>query len=337
MVWDGKLKISDTAGFLRQVADSYDSNERVLMEYIDNSLDDADDLATKSNGIYPYVIRLQIVLDTKRREIKLIDNCRGMKLAILERLVQNVAESKKKGLSWVNGQFGFGVHAFRKVAHSITFETKNADDQYYYLKFNREQTENIAAPKIKDRKFPSDTGTGTMVTLTGFESGDFEELTAQTIKDEIELHFERLLSKPNLEVTIVVDGHETIFCKAFDYESITGKEFKRTIPVDLDGVSKNIELCLKITETITHRQPTFFLKGRRIAPISDIKSFISNSKHRTGVWGNNYLIGYIEANGIVEPVITRDDFKKENRRLFYQKILELEDEIKSQIDELNKK
>lgn len=38
-------------------------------------------------------------------------------------------KTQKRLQSWVNGRFGFGVHAFRAEAERIRFRTKYADDK----------------------------------------------------------------------------------------------------------------------------------------------------------------------------------------------------------------
>jgi len=84
------------------------------------------------------------------------------------------------------------------------------------------------------------------------------------------------------------------------------------------------------------RTVRFFARGRRINNVAEIKSFIRKSAFKTSVWGHPHLLGFIEVGEIVRPVITRDDFvRNKGRRIFYEAILGLEDEIKNALDRIN--
>ena len=49
-----KLRISAPADMLKNIANMYQSTTRVLMEYIDNSLDGAEEMRRENDGRYPY-------------------------------------------------------------------------------------------------------------------------------------------------------------------------------------------------------------------------------------------------------------------------------------------
>jgi HSP90 family molecular chaperone len=119
------LQISDPASLLNEVARRYGSSERILMEYIDNALDDAEILYLDNAEAYPFEVCIEIIIDRHQRYVTVRDNCRGMEREDLERIVGKVGESKKRGITWINGRFGFGVHAFRAAVESIRFRTKN--------------------------------------------------------------------------------------------------------------------------------------------------------------------------------------------------------------------
>lgn len=133
------LQISDPASLLNEVARRYSSSERILMEYIDNALDDAETLYRDNADAYPVEVHIEVIIDRHQRYVTVRDNCRGMKRENLERIVAKVGESQKRGITWVNGRFGFGVHAFRAAAESIKFRTKNAHDDRLELKLRRNQ------------------------------------------------------------------------------------------------------------------------------------------------------------------------------------------------------
>ena len=340
--WEGKIIISDPASLLNEIANRYQSTERVFMEFIDNSLDDAEDLLQENKGEYPYPIEISIMIDSKRGQIIFRDNCRGMDWNTLIRVTQRIGESKKKGVPWLNGRFGFGVHAFRAICNKIVFRTRNKKDEFYDLVFTRSQFQGIKPPEVLTEKFPTKQDTGTEVILSEFEPGLFEEITVESIQKEIELHFERLLARKKLEVKISIDNNKPVQCLPFDYEKISGKEFHKIIPVPFSSPSAkfkpNVEIYLKVTETITHRRPAFFNKGRRIAEMKYIRSFMTKSKYRTSLWDHDNLVGFVESNDLARPVITRDDFVRDRGRgLFYDMIMAIEDELKAAVDEITKK
>jgi hypothetical protein len=98
------LNISDPVLLLNEIARRYETTERILMEYVDNALDDAAYLYRDNQGAYPYPIAIDVSLDEARRTMTVRDNCRGMTRETLQRVVQNVGESEKRGVSWVNGR-----------------------------------------------------------------------------------------------------------------------------------------------------------------------------------------------------------------------------------------
>lgn len=331
------LQISDPAALLNEIARRYESPERILMEYVDNALDDAEALYRANADAYPYEVRIEVVVDFHTRFVVVRDNCRGMQKEDLERIVANVAQSKKKGITWVNGRFGFGVHAFRAAAEAIQFRTKHVHGNHIELHLGRDQHRGIRRPWSCPGPFPSATGTGTEVTVGPFEEEWFELVTIDSIKQEIERHFERLLARPNLFITVQELGGLPVRCEPFDYSLIPGVDFQETVYLDLSGRIFPLEVNLKVAGLeVPGRSARFFARGRRINEISEIKSFIRKSGHRTSVWGHPHLLGYIEVGEIVRPVITRDDFQRSRgRTALYESILSLEEKLKGALDRLN--
>src|SRR5581483_3750558 len=117
------IEVRDPTPFLNEVASRYASVSRVLLEYVDNGLDDAEHLYKENDGKYPRKILIDVLVDIERRTVTITDNVRGMTQAVLEKAVTRVGESTKKGVSWLNGQFGFGLNAFRGAAEAIRFIT----------------------------------------------------------------------------------------------------------------------------------------------------------------------------------------------------------------------
>ncbi len=307
------------------------------MEYIDNALDDAETLYRDNADAYPFEVRIKVIIDRHQRYVTVRDNCRGMKREVLERIVSKIGESQKRGITWVNGRFGFGVHAFRAAAESIRFRTKNKYDDHLELKLRRTQHRDIRRPWSKPEPFPTDTGTGTEVVVGPFDEDWFETISVGAIKHEIESHFERLLARPNLTITVQEWGGEPVSCEPFAYEQLPGKDFQRTLEVELNDALHLVEVHLKVVEAeVPGRAARFFSRGRRINEVAEIKSFIRKSNHRTSVWGHPNLLGYIEVGDVVRPIITRDDFDRgKGRTALYDAILTLEDEIRAAINQIN--
>jgi hypothetical protein len=170
------LVIADPLSLLNEIAKRYDSPARILMEYVDNALDDAEQLYRNNRGRYPYEIAVSVQIDTARAEVTVTDNCRGMTRQTLRRIVEKIGESPKRGLTWVNGRFGFGVHAFRAAASRIRFRSKHDADSCVELAFTRTQRTGIRPPAECGE--PLGTASGTVVTIGGFERSWLQDLTA---------------------------------------------------------------------------------------------------------------------------------------------------------------
>jgi hypothetical protein len=294
------LEISDPVLVLNEVARRYETTERVLMEYVDNALDDAEALYRDNGSRYPYPIRIEITVDMAASQVVIKDNCQGMSRALLERVVKNIGESQKRGVTWVNGRFGFGVQAFRAAAQSIRFETKQKNSSLHQLDLHREQHRGIKEARRTDDRFPTDTGTGTIVTITAFDPA-WSNFSAASIRAEIENHFERLMARPGLTITVGEAGQPAEPCQPFDYDAVAGESIRETLVVAHKGEQYPVEVFLKVTpEKIAGRSAGFFARGRRINDVIEIKSFMRKSQLKTAVWGHPQLVGYIEVGEIMQ-------------------------------------
>ena len=63
----------------------------------------------------------------------------------------------------------------------------------------------------------------------GFESEWFESITVDSVKQEIESHFERLLARPNLAITVREIGEPPVRCEPFRYRDVPGKALQRVL------------------------------------------------------------------------------------------------------------
>ncbi|PID85597.1 MAG: hypothetical protein CSB13_07475 [Chloroflexi bacterium] len=331
------LEISDPVLMLNEIAKRYETTERVLMEYVDNALDDAEALFREGGQAYPYPIRLDITIDRARRAVSIQDNCRGMTRRTLERVVSHIGESQKRGQTWVNGRFGFGVHAFRAAATSVSFQTRHELSSHHTLTVPRDQHRGIKEAKRVDAPFPTDRGTGCIVTVAGFASDWFQSVTVGSIRAEIEHHFERLIARPNLHIAVHEPNQPSQVCMAFDYAAIDGISIQHVLHVNYkDGDFPVVVYCKIAAEPPAKRPVSFFARDRRIGDVAEIKSFMRKSRHKTSVWSHPNLLGYIEVGNLVQPIINRDDFvRSRSRTLLYETLLPIEAEIKKKLQGVN--
>ncbi len=331
------LVISNPVVLLNEIARRYETSERILMEYVDNALDDAEVLYRQNDNAYPYPIEIDLTLDLSAAAVTIQDNCRGMSREVLERIVRSIGESDKRGLTWVNGRFGFGVHAFRAAAEHIRFQTKHALSSYHTLEFHRDQLTGIKEARRTDDKFPTACGTGTIVTLSKFERDWFSAVSAASVKQEIERHFERLLERPNLCIRVSEAGQPPLVCRPFDYQALLGLEIQRRLELACQDETYPIQVYLKVTPQPQPGQAaSFFARGRRVAAAVEIKSFMRKSHYATSLWGHPHLVGYLEVGEMVQPILNRDDFVRTRRRqVLYDAITGLEPELRLALQQVN--
>jgi hypothetical protein len=354
-----KKTIADTNEFLNQVANIYQHSMRIFMEYIDNSLDSAETLYNLEKK-YPYPIEIQVAIDPKNKTVTFSDNCVGMDKGFKSKdengigiwkdgllaIVTSIGKSNKKAVSWLNGQFGFGSHAYMACADKMSILTaKKEMDKCLYIELFSNTLIVEDEKKLPKNKLVY--GSGTVVTLSGFKKEWWSEVDPGLLKEEIEKHFEQLLARPNLTIKVVY-GNEEEICQAFNYDNFLGAKIKKDIAslrIEKKGVvttkklESPIKIYLKVTdEIILNKRPIFINKGRRIEEVQNIKSFLNKSKYRSSLWGHSNLTGYIDVNGLVSPTLPRDDFQRsESRAMLYEELLSIEDEVFRQLVEINKK
>jgi hypothetical protein len=133
------------------------------MEYVDNCLDCADEMtraaaaaAAKGGGDGAgvggavAVAEVHVAIDLSKRSVWIRDNALGMSPEFLADLVCGIGESKKKAVPWLNGQFGFGVHAFRAAAKRLVVYSKREGESVYKLALGSAQVDGIPAPHPLD-------------------------------------------------------------------------------------------------------------------------------------------------------------------------------------------
>lgn len=340
------------------------------MEYVDNSLDDAEALYKQSTDSYSR--RVNILVEMRRQkvveesgsqseaedtasakingteknvdgkpgeiskkrgkskkksqkqenwitEVTVTDNCRGMTNATLNRLIANIGDSSKRASKFTNGHFGFGVHAFRACAKNIEFKSKASGKKTLGLKIDRDN-EYFSKPKfVKDGVL---TKTGTIVKVSNFDNTWSEQLMPKEIVREIQHHFSGLLMRKNLtiEVKDLVKDTSTI-CKSINYKKLDLRKSVRK-SYKFDGESIRIRLFVA-AKAQAGKNCMFISKGRRVNEVSDVKSFMKMSRCKFGVWSHPNLLGYIDVTNVLDPVITRDEFRlNSTRKQVYRKVIE---------------
>jgi len=326
-----RINIPDPKELLRNIAGMYQSATRVIMEYIDNSLDDAEYFFEKDSR-YPYPIEITAEIDSKNRRVTVYDNCRGMSREEMARIVEYVGCSNKKAQPWTNGQFGFGVHAFRACCRELEIITKTREGNPWRMTIPRDTNEIPDEEERPSRSFPYPSGT--IVILKEFERDWWKELSPEELVKEVELHFNHMLRRKGLSLQ-VVEGKRTYICKPYDISVFDGQEFVREIDTIHDRsrvttrLARPVEVHLKVCRTpVAGKQPLFLNKGRRIEEVRRTKSYLTVSPFKGKVWAHPHLVGYIEINGNLEPTLDRADFKRSGKRKpIYEEIACMEEEV----------
>jgi hypothetical protein len=333
---DVALRISKPALLLNRIAQRYSRLSRIIMEYVDNSLDDAEVFFDRERGRYERPISIVVEVNKKPAQVTITDNCRGMTNDTLCRLIQNVGESMKHS-KFTNGQFGFGVHAFRAACKQLVVRSRHEEHgDISQIIIDRKSNKFSGCKNAKESGLTH--VTGTEVVLKGFDTAWTDGLDAEEIIKEIQFHFDRLLGRKNLSVVVKnqADG-SSVMCRPFDYRVIRGSKVTESIKC---GELGNVQVNLWVSNTPVQDQSCYFVSsGRRISEISDIKSFMKASVARWSVWNHPNLVGYIEVGQVLEPVITRDEFRRTSARAKVYKtvIKEVEPVLSELIGNANKK
>ncbi len=322
-----KLRIANQGRIVNQIAGTYKEVYRALMEYVDNSADAA--------AVDPSKPRhLIVTVDTTEREVFFEDDCSGMSPEKLGDLLQSIGKSTKANLPWVNGEFGFGVHAFRAFAQHAEFVTRAKRSPTCAMTIDREADENQEVPITEAPTGSITAATGTRVRVYGFRKGVFKgSYFASSLRKEIEEHFDDVIQNGILEVHIRdARGGSFEACKPADLASLPGVTIKKTISCSVDGVTKSVEVDAKLIDGVPIRHPVILTRnGRRILPVGEVRSFRNHLRlngRLPDVWTHPQLSGRIEIRDIASPNITRDDLQPgEGREALFDLLLGLQTEF----------
>lgn len=271
-----------------------------LVQY--NSAENMKQLAASTHGnakaVFPRPIFIHIGIDQEKRQVWISDNCQGIDPAMMVRLVSNIGESKKKGVAWLNGQFGFGLHAFRAAADNLHVYSAVEDSKLHYLSISRQSVDFDEPVPLSREDVENDkrlqrghqlgllgnnsesfnqidsSFSGTAVLLENIDKLWFKPLHIKGVVTEIQQHFESLLQQEYLTVTVSTHGSTkrstsassmvptSITCRPFDYDALEGEIFAGTIAV---APGKEITYHIVVgKQVVPNRRPRFFKNGRCI-------------------------------------------------------------------------
>lgn len=329
-----KLRIKDQSALINAIAGTYKDLYRACMEYIDNAVDAA---CVVTSGGKPSV-RIDVLVDVTRREIIIRDNAGGMSPKELKNLLESIGESSKKAVPWANGQFGFGVHAFRAFGSEVQFTSRTRGGVPHRLTINRALTEHDSVPL---HELPiDDMAQGvTEVRIGQFDKGVFRKHSAvERLRAEIELHFQDVLAASGVEIRVGRLGDPTEACQPFDHSALPGIEFRRDLFLGGDGSQQPIRIDMKLLEEVARGQCVrVTAKRRRIAALSDLASFRGHcrkAQRDVSVWHDPCLVGVVELGEAIQPNLTRDDLKQTNATFeLYEALMEFQAEIENVITE----
>lgn len=327
--------------------------KRVFMEFIDNSLDSAEDFFDEKTNSYKKDIKINVLIDYQNNLAVITDNCTW--IDDIWRVVQTIWNSNKASVKSKNWQFWFGMFSFISIAEFLTITSKLKWETAKTIKIPKDifftwddDDALIGDPTETTFKYES----GTEITISGINKTVLKKdsknyrISIDDLVNEVWRHFEWLLERKNLEITIT-DGIQRKLCTPFEYDKYTWDVYESTINHE-DLVSKgyewdfDVKIFLKITENKkTNRPPFFMIKGRRIYDIKDCNEFIKKSAYAKTIWDHPSVIWYIDLWDTVEPVLERDWFnmmwkKWDICRTVFKKIAEKEWEIIKLLDKINR-
>lgn len=335
-----RLMIRDPSGLLNQISGTYKDFYRAAMEYIDNAIDAASIIHQRGEAIKP-VLRIRI--DTTAKSVSFIDNCGGMSPHELCGLLSEVGRSTKKTVPWANGQFGFGVHAFRAFAREATFVSRRKGHPEGCITIDRTFDENkeVACEATDGKQLERP---GTCVTISRFDPQVFKKpIFMKSLISEIEHHFDDVLHAGFISILVSEDKTKAHDCQYFDFADLPGLALKKLISIAVGSENKQISVDLKVLDrSMDNRLPVLTNKQRRVQTVADLKSykiFIRARGENSSVWSNPFVVGSIEIHDMCSPNLTRDDLKDSPARdALYEQMLLVQKELQTLVNEfMNRK
>lgn len=333
-----KLEIRNQAGLLNQIAAVYASFMRAAMEYIDNAVDAATGRRLEDASFRG---RIDITVDLKARTVVFRDDCGGMSPQQLCALLSSVGESSKRSAPWANGQFGFGVHAFRGFARYavVTSHKKGYEPGQVTIDREADQSVEISCVSVPPRNCPEGT---TIVRIEGFDAHHFRKNQfLAALVAEIERHFDDVLRSGLVEIFISTPDTKPFRIESFNYDALPGVGLKCDIPVVKDDREiGRIGVDVKLLENLHEGRSVILTnKGRRVQAVGELRSYkryASGIGRSVSVWANHFLTGSIEIHDLVSPTLTRDDLKETaNLAPVYAAVMEVQLQVEELVRQRN--
>jgi len=326
-----------------------DNIYKVFLEYIDNSIDSAEEYYDDSKNEYSQDIKITVTFEGKDINVFRVfidDNNKG--ISNPENIFMNIGNSSKAQTSNLNGQFGYGINSFLAVCNKLSVSSKVSDNvnskKVTVTKSNYDDPDqDLVLEETAGFVFTSTAGNSwTRFTLEEFITDKYSNLSENTLKDEIEKHFESILRRKKLEIKVVTRAKRDLICKPFDYSKFSkhsyeidinkviytsNKKYKKTSSIDIS--KKPILLRIYVsTDKALNRKPFLIVNGRRIQDISDITGYRTYSKSQ--IWSHPNVTGYIDTNDHLIPRMGRSDVVADSKltKAIFNTILSNESEIK---------
>jgi len=329
---DLTLQIKDPAFLLTHIASHYRQLSKIIAEFVDNSLDDAEKLAVEGeDGIFRYKrpvkidIRLTPITETSFAKVEIVDNCFGMSSSDLSGLVNNIGKSRKRKDPTTNGYFGFGVNSFRACSASLFVRTKH-ESGAHYIEIDKEDT-TIPAPSAFSPNSESPIlsfEAGTHVTLLEVVRPFTSQMrNVEKIQKELSQHFfHHLANRENLTITItdidLADKSTRITTLKAQQPPIKKDHWLHEEEIVLTNSEKiKIKVGVLPNDYYSYPDVAVVSRGREVQKLNELDSFkqykiLWKQKHanKDNLWDKPQIKGFIDVGNAVEQVISRNEFKE---------------------------
>lgn len=335
------IKVHISRKLVKAAALAYTSDPiRVFIEYIDNSLDSAEDYFDHITNKYNKEIKITMEIDRSKNTVRIRDNCKW--IPDITKVITTIWDSNKAEILEKNWQFWFGMFSFMAIAENLSvvskYESQIARKIDISEKIFSQGTDDEA---IIDEPINVDYiyNSWTEVVVSKIEKWILKRLDNDKIIEEVSKHFEWLLSRWNLSIVIINDNVE-MPCTQFNYEEYEWEVFKDIIDLKSRWYKDktNIKIFLKITNDKQIRRPPFFIiKWRRIINVKDDKDFSKASSFKKEIWDHPYITWYIDLWNTIEPRLDRAWFKNDvYSKLIFKEIANREWLIKDMLTKISR-
>lgn len=326
---------------IQSISSVYTDPVNVIMEYIDNCYDEAEKFFNQETNEYSRKVNLQINIEGKDPEtakLRIKDDCGG--ISDMSKIIKSIGSSSKKEQPFLNGKFGYGIYSFMAICEQIEIISRYKEKTECLIirrqDFDKEKASDVELVIKEVDSEPAEDGTTTVI-LTEFDESKWKELNPDLIQEEIQKHFNHLLSRVNI-VTDFSALRKKIRLLSFKYSDLEGNEFRKEIPIEDRVGRKNTiigkaVLYLKFTPGRSlERPPDFISKGRSITEIRKLNLF--DTHHKSDIWGHPNITGYIDTKDLLTPTISRNEYKNDSRlKNFFKKLRAIEPKILKFIQE----